>query len=245
MKNWLKRFFLIALAGLILTFAGFYIWSQITYKPATELFNSTNIQNQNEKNGYFLFQPENQQTSNGMILYPGAKVDPKAYAYLAEQMTQKGVTVVIPKMPFNLAIAGINKADTIISERDEIKNWFIGGHSLGGAAAAIYAYEHQENVKGLFLLAAYPTDSSDFSNSHFPILTIYAEKDALTTLNDIQEKKHLLSKNTVYYKINGGNHAQFGIYGEQKGDNNADINVFIQQDQIIREIDRWIQSIDS
>ncbi|MFY0761769.1 alpha/beta hydrolase [Metabacillus dongyingensis] len=243
MKKWIKNYFLIASGGLILSFAGFYIWSQIIYKPAEELFYSTNIQNQNEKNGYFLFQPLNQKTNNGIILYPGAKVDPRAYAYLAEQLTQKGFTAVIPKMPFNLAIAGISKADKIINDRDEIENWYIGGHSLGGAAASIYAFEHQENIKGLFLLAAYPADSSDFSNTDFPILTIYAEHDGLTTLDDIKETKHLLSDNTFYYKINGGNHAQFGIYGEQKGDNKAQINVFVQQDQIIREINSWIERI--
>lgn len=244
MKKWINFFSLIASAGLILSFAGFYIWSQITYKPAEELFNSTNIQNQNEKNGYFLFQPQNQKTNNGILLYPGAKVDPRAYAYLAEQLTQKGFTVVIPKMPFNLPIAGISKADKVINDRDEIENWYIGGHSLGGAAASIYAFEHQENIKGLFLLAAYPTDSSDFSNTDFPILTIYAEHDGLTTLDDIKETKHLLSDNAFYYKIKGGNHAQFGIYGAQKGDNKAQINVFVQQDQVIREMNSWIERIE-
>lgn len=89
-------------------------------------------------------------------------------------------------------------------------------------------------------MAAYPTDSSDFSGTDFPILTIYGEKDGLATLDDIREKKHLLSEDTFFYQIKGGNHAQFGIYGNQKGDNEADINVYIQQDLIVNTIDRWI-----
>lgn len=240
MKRWIKNFSLIALAVLILSFAGFYIWSQQTYKPTENLYNSTNIQKKNNVNGYLLFEPVNQKTETGIIFYPGAKVEPEAYAYLAEQLAQRGYTVAISKMPFNLAIAGINKADKVINEHRDIKKWYIGGHSLGGASASIYAYNHQDTIKGLFLLAAYPSDSSDFSGTDFPILTIYAEKDGLTTLADIQEKKHLLSEDTFFYRIKDGNHAQFGIYGEQKGDKKADINVFIQQDLVVNEVDRWI-----
>ncbi|OHR65727.1 hypothetical protein HMPREF3291_02100 [Bacillus sp. HMSC76G11] len=240
MKRWMKNFSLIALALLILSFAGFYIWSQQTYKPTENLYHSTNIQKKNNVNGYLLFEPVNQKTETSIIFYPGAKVEPEAYAYLAEQLAQRGYTVAISKMPFNLAIAGINKADKVINEHRDIKKWYIGGHSLGGASASIYAYNHQDTIKGLFLLAAYPADSSDFSGTDFPILTIYAEKDGLTTLADIQEKKHLLSEDTFFYRIKDGNHAQFGIYGEQKGDKKADINVFIQQDLVVNEIDRWI-----
>ncbi|WP_191560231.1 alpha/beta hydrolase [Metabacillus idriensis] len=244
MKRFIKNFLLGALAVLILGFGGFYIWSQITYSPSEELYNTANLQDQKETNEYLIFEPENQKTDKGIILYPGAKVEPEAYAYLADQLSQKGYTAVIPKMPFNLAIAGIDKADTIIKNLEQINNWYIGGHSQGGAAASIYAFEHQEEIKGLFLLAAYPTNSSDFSNTDFPMLTIYAEHDGISTLEDINKTKHLLSDYTFFHKINGGNHAQFGMYGEQKGDNKADINVFVQQDQIIREINNWIERIE-
>lgn len=244
MKRIIKNIFLGALAILILAFGGFYIWSQLTYSPSEELYNTANLQEENNRNGYLLFEPVSQKTNKGIILYPGAKVEPEAYAYLADQLSQKGYTVVIPKMPFNLAIAGIDKAELIIKDLKEIDNWYIGGHSLGGASASIYAYENQEKIKGLILLAAYPTDSSDFSNSELPILTIYAENDGLTTLEDIQKTKHLLSDRTFFHNISGGNHAQFGMYGEQKGDNKADINVFVQQDQIIREINNWIERIE-
>ncbi|MGX1192180.1 alpha/beta fold hydrolase [Metabacillus sp. SLBN-84] len=240
MKRWIKNFFLIAVAALVLAFAGFYIWSQQTYKPSDDLYNSTNVQKKNNADGYLLFEPVNQKTKTGIIFYPGAKVEPEAYAYLAEQLAQRGYTAAIVKMPFNLAITGINKASNVIKDHPEITKWYLGGHSLGGASASIYAYDNQDTVKGLFLMAAYPTDSSDFSGTDFPILTIYADRDGLATLEDIREKKHLLSDDTFFYRIKGGNHAQFGIYGNQKGDNEADINVYIQQDLIVSKIDRWI-----
>ena len=39
----------------------------------------------------------------GLILYPGAKVDPHAYVPLAEKIAERGYICVIAKMPFNLA----------------------------------------------------------------------------------------------------------------------------------------------
>lgn len=46
----------------------------------------------------------------GLILYPGAKVDPHAYVPLAEKIAERGYICVIAKMPFNLAFFGIDAA---------------------------------------------------------------------------------------------------------------------------------------
>ena len=51
-----------------------------------------------------------------------------------------------------------NKADDIINAY-EYENWYIGGHSLGGAMAASYAADHLDMLRGVVLLSAYPTDS--------------------------------------------------------------------------------------
>lgn len=42
--------------------------------------------------------------------------------------------------------------------------------------------------------------------------------------------------------IEGGNHAQFGNYGEQKGDTPADISPQEQQSQTVDAIDEFIDS---
>ncbi len=44
--------------------------------------------------------------------------------------------VVMPNMPLNLAILGTNKAEEIIMDYPSIEEWYIGVHSLGGAAAS-------------------------------------------------------------------------------------------------------------
>lgn len=110
----------------------------------------------------------------------------------------------------------------------EIDQWYIGGHSLGGVSAATYAEQHEETIAGLFFFASYPTSGTDFSATELPMLSIYAENDGLSTLDKIDESKSLFSDQATFHQIDGGNHAQFGIYGSQKGDNEATIPV---QDQ--------------
>lgn len=43
-------------------------------------------------------------------------------------------------------------------------------------------------VDGLILLASYPA-GDDLSGTDFPILSIYGEKDGLTTLDKVEETK--------------------------------------------------------
>ena len=76
-----------------------------------------------------------------LIFYPGAKVQETAYAPLLLQLAESGLDVCLVKMPFRFAFFGISKADEIRSRYDYEKT-FIGGHSLGGAMAAIYAANH-------------------------------------------------------------------------------------------------------
>ena len=100
-------------------------------------------------------------------------------------------------------------------------------------------------VKGLIFLASYPSNSNDFSETELPTLSLYAEYDALTTKEKIKETEHLLSSQTTLYELQGGNHAQFGIYGVQKGDGDATISVKEQQDQMIQETVNWLNILNN
>jgi hypothetical protein len=40
-------------------------------------------------------------------------------------------------MPLNLAVFSPNKADEVITDFPEIEEWYIAGHSLGGASEII------------------------------------------------------------------------------------------------------------
>lgn len=67
----------------------------------------------------------------GIIFYQGAKVEVEAYSYLGEALAKDGHFVVMPKLPLNLAILGINEVDIVIEQYPEVQKWYVAGHSMG------------------------------------------------------------------------------------------------------------------
>lgn len=240
----LVKILLLSLTGLlIIGGAGFYIWSQQTYSASAEMVALVGEENIRLEEDWVVFTPDQGVTETALILYPGAKVEPDAYSYIGQGLAQRGYSVVIPNVLLNFAFFDVNKADEIREAYPEVKSWVIGGHSLGGVAAANYAYKHEEQLGGLFFLGSYPADSNDFSETKLPILSIYGELDGLTTVEKIDSTQPLLTPNAVLHEIAGGNHAQFGMYGPQKGDQEATISAVEQQDIIIGTIADWLDSM--
>ncbi|MGE8138005.1 alpha/beta family hydrolase [Bacillus safensis] len=238
MKKILKITGMTLLALIILAFGAFYTWSRFTYGPSEALKKQVNIEQVEHKNNVYTFKAPKSDT--GIILYPGAKVEPLAYAYIGDTLMKKGYSVFIPDMPFSFAIFNPNKAQDIIKDHQTIKHWYIGGHSLGGAAAAMFAEKNQSKLDGLFFLASYPA-SDDLKQSSLKILSISGEKDGLATQEKIKKSKTNLPSQTVYHEIKGGNHAQFGMYGKQKGDQPADIPALSQQNDLIQTMLDWLK----
>ncbi len=155
-----------------------------------------------------------------LIFYPGAKVQETSYAPLLRQIAEEGMDVFLVRMPARLAFFGSNKADEALQETADYANVYIGGHSLGGAMAANYAAEHAESLDGVILLAAYSTKPLPDS---LPVLSVYGTEDGV--LNRANYEKNLANvPNLQEVVIEGGNHAQFGSYGEQRGDGEASID---------------------
>lgn len=164
--------------------------------------------------------------TKAIIFYPGAKVDYHAYTPIMYQIAQAGVPVVVMKMPLNLAFFDPNAADDIIDApyficQNEISEWYVGGHSLGGAMAAQYAAENPDKITGLILWGSYPGSNLDLTNSSLRVLSIYGSADGLTSLAEIEESRSRVPLTSKFYGISGANHAQFGDYGVQSGDGEA------------------------
>jgi len=160
-------------------------------------------------------------------------VDPRAYASTARGLAEDGYLVVIVPMPLDLAFFAPGRAAEVMAAFPGIKNWAIGGHSLGGAMAANFARNNRDAVHGLVLWAAYPASSDDLSSSQLGVSSIYGTRDGLATLDKIEASRPLLPPDTQWIAIEGGNHAQFGWYGPQSGDNEATISREEQQAQIV------------
>ncbi len=192
---------------------------------------------------WLIFKPRGMEPSTGLILYPGGLVDPRAYAPLAHDIAARGYLVVVPTMPLNFAILDIGRADAIIRNFPTIRRWAIGGHSLGGVAAAMFVKGHPQAVTGLVFWASYPSDNDNLSNLDLRVLSIYGTRDGLSTAQKIDASRRLLPASTRWLVIEGGNHGQFGWYGLQSGDGVATISREEQQSQIVDATTRLLKQI--
>jgi len=174
---------------------------------------------------------------DAVIFYPGAKVEYTAYLPLFYGLAEQGVDCFLIRMPCNLAILGQNKAEEIM-DAYEYRNWYLAGHSLGGAMAASYAAGHPESLEGLILLAAYPT--KDLTGDSLSVLSIYGSEDGVLNMEKLEEGRSLMPADYTELSIDGGNHAGFGNYGKQKGDGEAGIPSEEQQKQTVEAIMRMI-----
>ena len=119
--------------------------------------------------GRMVFEPDD--ATSGIIFYPGGKVEAESYAPLLSALAEEGILTVLVPMPVNLAVLDPDAAEGIVEEFSYIENWYMAGHSLGGAMAASYLAEQTESdyFKGLILLAAYSTE--DLTKTDFIIFS--------------------------------------------------------------------------
>ena len=167
-------------------------------------------------------------TDTAIIFYPGAKVKAEAYLPLLDQIRQTGVACILVHMPLHMAIFDADAAEDVIAQFPEIQHWYMAGHSMGGAMASKFASDHPDLVDGLILMGAY-------------IYGDYPDEKALTiygSLNQSVEDHIDYTQNIV--EIEGGNHAQFGNYGPQKGDLPATISAQEQQKQTVEAIEAFL-----
>ena len=136
-KSFPRRVFLWLLAILLAVCIAFGVYVNDYYHadPAAEdALVSDDVVSVTEQNGNWVFAPES--PTAGLIFYPGGKVENTAYAPLLHDLAEDGILCVLVKMPCNLAVLDMNAVDSIPERFSEVTDWYIGGHSLGGAMAA-------------------------------------------------------------------------------------------------------------
>ena len=216
---------LIPTGVLLVALVGGLIFLSQSYKPMQEaldaLENSSEI-TITETKDWIVFDPTDRVNDMGFIFYPGGNVEPESYSIIARGVALNGSLVVIVKFPFDLAVFSPEKGGKVIEAFPEIPTWVIGGHSLGGAMAARYVHSNPDLFAGLILLAAYPADSNNLSEYTLSALSVYGSLDGVVNKN-IPDTVSSLPSSTTLVEISGGNHANFGSYGTQKGDNIAAI----------------------
>lgn len=189
-----------------------------------------------ETDGYYFFDPV-EDTEKGIIFYPGGKVEETAYAPLLLELTEAGYEVYLIKMPAKLAIFGMNAAEDVFEDAPHIKEWTMMGHSLGGAMAASFSADHDEEVGALVLLAAYSTE--DLNGLEMDVYSFYGTEDKVLNMEKYQEYYSNLPADMTEEIIDGGNHANYAYYGAQDGDGEATIS---REEQVQSVLDIFLNS---
>ncbi|MBM6613320.1 alpha/beta hydrolase [Desemzia sp. RIT804] len=244
MKHKKLKVGLLIVVALVLSLIASFAWYVSTaYEPEEEAIaalTSTNKIEVVEEEEYFVFKPIENLNNVGLIFYQGGKVEEEAYAPLMQLIAEKGIEVYLLKMPFNLAVFDSQAAGEVIEENGNISNWYVAGHSLGGVMASSFASENYSLLNGLIFLASYP--SADLSQISINSLSIYGSNDKVL---DAEAYEKALSKFPNAIKeiiIEGGNHAQFGNYGNQAGDGEAGLTNDSQQQQTADYIEEFIKN---
>lgn len=244
----MKRAVIVILSILVVAVLGFVIWASLPAGPDAEALTaleSGDGVDVYQLPGVTVMMPASYLPEIGLIFYPGARVDYRSYAPLMRTISRAGYFTAVVKMPLNMAIFSSNRAGDIIYSYPQVKTWVLAGHSLGGAMAAQFAGQNPDNVDGLALWAAYPASSNDLSGSELRVISIYGTHDGLATLEKIDASRPLLPMDTIWVEIIGGNHAQFGAYGEQGGDGAAEISLAEQHSQITSAMLEWLSGFSN
>lgn len=228
MKN--KRYYLKpVLFLLIFSFSCvLYAKSYETDFDVQDFINTTTDVNITLDGKNYVFEPVETDILAGFVFYPGGYVNYEAYIPLLKEIARKGIFCVMPKMRHDLAIYNIDAAGKIIKNFENIEKWYVGGHSLGGAMAAVYASNNAQKLKGLILMAAYST--VNLNDKGLNVISVYGSNDGVLNFKKYKKYQKNLPPEYKELIIEGGNHSGFGCYGFQKGDNPSTISEKTQKE---------------
>jgi pimeloyl-ACP methyl ester carboxylesterase len=220
----------------------FMVWLWLSFQARNlpeGVMNSDTAVTLTETDTQITFQPTSSQSATGLLFYPGAMVEPTAYAPLARTLADAGYLTVIVKLPWGTAPLASHEeqlwqtTQTIMAEQSGIQQWVLSGHSRGAAIAARTVYEHEDSFAGLILIGtSHPKEAAySLADARLPITKIYGMEDGLASQTEIEAFRGYLPEHTIMTEIAGANHAQFGYYGMQLGDSSATISREEQQRQ--------------
>lgn len=228
MKKLFKWMGIGLLSVLLLLIIGLGIYSSTSYTALDEMFEAIDAI---EDDGVTFYEDRDEirySVENpimNIVFIPGGLVTPDSYEYLAYNLALNGYDVVIAKAIFNLAILNPWIGKEFLSET--LDNVIIG-HSLGGVTAS-NVFSGNDLVSTVILLGSYPIN--DLTDKD--VLFIEAEYDLGMDPEAFNASMVHVNNNAIIESIDGGNHAQFGWYGPQKGDGEAELDTITQQDIVV------------
>jgi pimeloyl-ACP methyl ester carboxylesterase len=173
---------------------------------------------------HWVFRPSGPARASGLLFFPGALVDPVAYAPLARAAAEAGHLAILVRVPRRGVLGGaevpsvIPRARALMKGLPEVGQWLVAGHSRGGEIAARFGRDRSDALGGLLLIAtSHPRDFS-LADAAFTVTRLSATRDGFASPEKLAANRLNLPAEARLIVVEGGNHSQFGWYGFQPGD---------------------------
>jgi hypothetical protein len=164
-----------------------------------------------EDGDWLVMRPTNGSPTTGLIIYPGANCDIRGYAPLMREIAAAGYLVVAQSMPYDMAFLALNSAKKVPTTYPEITDWFLTGHSLGGAMTGTFAADNADLLTGVIFWDAYPAVS--LADSPLPVTAIHrATLEGEAPENFKPFFNDYMPPNTTFVPVRGGIHMYFGSF---------------------------------
>lgn len=201
----------------------FVVWSLVAYRAddeARQAARSDAVVSVVHTDDVWRFEPADAAPAEPtLVFFPGALVDPRAYAPLAHAVAQAGHRVVLVELPRRGAFGGADSPELTARIRSALTSvdgtFVLGGHSRGAVVASRVAAGGVPRLAGFVVIGTSHPRDYDLSSLSVPVTKIVGTRDGLATPAEVRQNAALLPPQTRWVWVEGGNHSQFGWYGFQ------------------------------
>jgi pimeloyl-ACP methyl ester carboxylesterase len=165
-----------------------------------------------EQGRYLVFRPTADPPRMGVIFYPGANCDIRGYAPVLRRLAAAGYLVVDVPMPLEFAFLAPNRALDVQAHYPEIGRWALIGHSLGGAMAANFAYNHPDAITGLVIWDSFPAPNNSLAEFPHPVWHVHRATPDGAPPPSFAARRELFPPGSRWVPIRGGIHMYFGSF---------------------------------
>lgn len=215
----MKKFLKIAAGLLLILVAGagtwLWLWGESRHAsagPDAIAALSSDGQVVVEEGEYLVFRPGAEPAPMGVIFYPGASCDVRGYAPVLRRLAAAGYLVVDVDMPLEFAFLAPNRALDVQEAFPEVKHWVLIGHSLGGAMAAAFVYNHPDSVEGLVIWDSFPAPNNSLAGYGRPVWHVHRARPDGSAPEAFTRRRELFPEDSTWVPIPGGIHMYFGDF---------------------------------
>jgi pimeloyl-ACP methyl ester carboxylesterase len=222
-------------------------WSLVAYRATAEALSATRSDSSvavTHDHHVWSFLPRGPMRAGvpALVFFPGALVDPVAYAPLVRAAATAGFPAFILELPRRGAFGGANdpvleqRLESLLTAPDTPRHWVIAGHSRGAVVASRIANERRSGFLGLVLIGSSHPRDVDLSSLSVVVAKIVGTRDGFASRAEVEANRAKLPATTRWVWIDGGTHSQFGWYGFQPGDRRATIDASAQRATMIEVV---------